>query len=151
MPIPRFLKEMHSTFILHAVASHFSNGLIPVAVLFMVLSLTTANPYFEHTVLHLLIVSFCIIPVSFISGIRDWQIKFHGRRAPIFQRKIMLSIMLLLLGGFALALRLSHPDVLSGQGTALYLYVGSLFLMLPIVILLGHLGGKLIFPSRKME
>lgn len=149
MSIRSFLKEMNDTFILHAVASHFINGLVPIAVLYLLLSLVTADPFFEHTVLHVSMVSLCTIPVSFISGIRDWRHNFRGARAPIFHTKIKLSIVLMLLTVFTITVRLSHPDALAGQGIVPCLYIGSLISMLPVVILLGHFGGKLASQTRR--
>jgi len=41
-------KEMKKTFMLHAIAAHFSNGLIPVAVLYKLQKLIVENAiYYE--------------------------------------------------------------------------------------------------------
>jgi len=143
-----FLKKIFKTFIFHAVASHFINGLVPVAVFFMMLTLITANPYFEHTVIHLICISAMTIPFSFLSGIRDWRTKFHGGRAPIFYRKIKLSIILAVLCSAVISIRLAVPDPLAAGGVMGLLYGGCIILALPIVALLGHLGGKLAYAAR---
>ncbi len=65
MPKPSLWKDMKKTFMLHAIAAHFSNGLIPVAVLYLLLTLPTGNTFFEHTAQHLLWITFLAIPVSF--------------------------------------------------------------------------------------
>jgi hypothetical protein len=141
--MPDFLKDMYRTFIFHAVASHFINGLLPVAVLFLLLGLATDNTYFEHTVVHLVAVALCTIPVSFLSGIRDWRIKFKRGKAPIFYRKIALSATLLILCLTAVGIRLGRPDLAATRGAVAWLYRGCLIGMVPIVILLGHFGAKL--------
>lgn len=145
MPIPRLCREICKTFVLHAVAAHFNNGLLPSALLFLILTLVTGDPYFEHTVLHLLIIALCVSPVSFFSGLRDWRTKFHGGRAPIFYRKMWLSGILFLLVGSAAALRLTHPALLLEGGLCKWLYLGCLLGTLPVVVLLGHYGSKLAF------
>jgi len=147
--MPDFLKETYRSFILHAVASHFINGLVPVAVLYLALTLATGNAYFEHTVVHLVVVTFCMIPVSFLSGIRDWRIKFKSSKAPVFYRKIALSVTLLILCIVTVAIRLGRPDLAAGTGAVAWLYRGCLFIMLPVVVLLGHFGGKLAFLVRQ--
>ena len=48
MPGQGFFKEMKKTFLFHAIAAHFSNGLIPVAVLYLILTLSTANNYLAY-------------------------------------------------------------------------------------------------------
>lgn len=151
MPVISFLKDMYKTFVLHAVTAHFSNGLIPVAFLFLALAVVTLNPFYEHTVLHLMIVVCLAVPISFLSGIRDWQNKFRGARAPIFIRKIVLSILLFVFCVMIVALRVSHPDILAGAGGLKWTYVGLLLLTQPIVIMLGHYGGKLVFQPKRPE
>lgn len=143
------LRKMLSTFIFHAVVSHFINGLIPVAVFFMLLTLITADPYFEHTVIHLTCISAIAIPVSFFSGIRDWRIKFHGGRAPIFYRKIKLSIILAVLCITVISIRLTVPDPLAAGGGIGLLYGSCILMTLPVVVLLGHFGGKLAYAARR--
>ena len=142
-------REILNTFIFHAVASHFVNGLVPVAALFMLLTLVTADSYFEHTVFHLICVASMTVPVSLLSGIRDWRVKFHGRRAPIFYRKIKLSISLAILCAAAIAIRIVWHDPIAAGGWIAWLYVGCIFLTLPVVVLLGHLGGKLAYMARQ--
>lgn len=143
--MPHFFRDVCNTFVLHAVAAHFNNGLLPSALLFLLLALASGDPYFEHTVLHLLILALCMVPVSFLSGVRDWRTKFRGGRAPIFYRKIWLTGLLFLLLGSAVGIRLAHPGVLFPGGVFKWLYLGCLIGTLPVVFLLGHYGGKLAF------
>jgi len=137
------------TFIFHAVASHFVNGLVPVAFSFMLLTFITSNPYFDHTVFHLICVAAIAAPVTLISGIRDWRVKFHGGRAPIFYRKIKLSISLIIFCGVAISFRIVWHDPIAVGGWIAGLYVGCISMTLPVVIILGHLGGKLAFMAHQ--
>ena len=138
-----------NTFIFHAVASHFVNGLVPVAVLFMLLTLVTADSYLEHTVFHLICVASIAAPVSLLSGIRDWRAKFHGGHAPIFYHKIKLSISLTILCAAVIAIRVVCHDPIAAGGRIAWLYIGCISLTLPVVVLLGHLGGKLAYMARQ--
>ncbi len=149
MPGSGLFKEMKKTFLFHAIAAHFSNGLIPVAVLYLILTLATANSYFEHTVEHLILIVVLAIPVSFFSGIHDWKTKYRAAKAPVFIKKIRLSCLLFALCASAVAIRLSSPDVMSQQGIDHWLYLVTLFSMLPVVTLLGHYGGKLSAQSKQ--
>ena len=144
-----FLEEMKKTFLFHAIAAHFSNGLIPVAVLYLLLTLSTGSTYFEHTVEHLIVIVLMAIPCSFFSGIHDWKTKYRAAKAPIFIKKIRLSCVLFLLCVSAVSIRLAIPDVMSHQRIEHWLYLAILFSMLPVVTLLGHYGGKLSSQSRQ--
>jgi hypothetical protein len=143
------LTEMKKTFLFHAIAAHFSNGLIPVAVLYLLLTLSTGDTYFEHTVEHLIVIVLMAVPVSFFSGIHDWKTKYRSAKAPVFVKKIRLSGLLFLLTASAVSIRLIIPDVMSRSGLEHWLYIALLFFMLPVVTLLGHYGGKLSSQSRK--
>lgn len=144
-----FTRKILDTFIFHAVASHFINGLVPVAILFMFLTVITADPYYEHTIIHLICIAFLAIPFSVFSGIRDWRKKFHRCRAPIFYRKIRLAIILALLCAAVIAIRLVWSNPFAAGGGVAWLYGGCIFLTLPVVVLLGHLGGKLAYMVRQ--
>jgi len=149
MPLQGLFKEMKKSFLFHAIAAHFSNGLIPVAVLYLILTLATANSYFEHTVEHLILIVILAIPVSFFSGIHDWKTKYRGAKAPLFIKKIRLSYLLFALCASAVAIRLTAPDVMNQQGIEHWLYLATLFSMLPVVTLLGYYGGKLSAQSKQ--
>ena len=147
----KFIDDFLKTFVLHAVAAHFNNGLIPSALLFLVLAIFWSDPFFERTVLHLIVLAISMVPVSFFSGVRDWRTKFHGGRAPIFYRKMWLTVLLFLLLGSALLIRLTHPGVPFLKGVFSWLYLGCLGGTLPVVILLGHYGGKLAYRWKQMD
>ncbi|MEI8033474.1 MAG: hypothetical protein WCH05_09030 [Chlorobiaceae bacterium] len=139
----RFFQEMKKSFLLHAVAAHFSNGLIPVAVLYLSLFLLSGDLSMGSTVLHLLFIVILFIPVSFFSGIREWKIKYKGAPTPVFRKKIRLSLLLFMLSVASVTLGLSVPDILIQQGPLHWIDLFVLFMMLPVVVLLGHYGGKL--------
>jgi rubredoxin/uncharacterized membrane protein len=145
------LHDMIETFVLHPVAAHFPNGLIPTAALFLLLALLTGNVFTEHVVIYLLGVVLAVIPVSLVSGIRDWRIRLHGERALIFYKKIGLAGILLLLVLAAVWLRYAHPELLIEGGVGKWLYVGFVLSMLPVVTLLGHYGAKLAYQWKKKE
>ncbi|NTU97363.1 MAG: hypothetical protein HGA62_06085 [Chlorobiaceae bacterium] len=149
MARPSLWQDMKKTLLFHAIAAHFSNGLIPVAVLYLMLAIPTGNSYFEHTVAHLMVITLIAIPASFFTGVHDWKTKYKGARAPIFMKKLKLSGILFTLCILAVTIRLSTPDVMSADGALHWLYLLLVFSMLPVVTLLGHYGGKLSAQSRQ--
>lgn len=143
------LADFRKSFLPHAVSAHFSNGLIPVAVFFLILFLPSGDPFFERTVEHLLLVSTVFIPVSFVTGVIDWKKIYNGAKAPIFVKKIRLSILLFAVGVVASLIRLFNPDVLHAGGFLSIAYAAMLFLMLAMVTMLGFYGGKLSAAQRQ--
>jgi rubredoxin len=139
------LRDMADTFVLHAVAAHFPNGLLPTAAAFLILFLVTGQPQLESAAFSLVVVTVLVAPVSIASGIFDWRTKFAGIPAKIFYKKICLAVTLLLCGVSALWLRWGDPRLLARAGGGGALYLGLFATMLVCVVLLGHYGGKLVF------
>lgn len=127
---------------LHPILVHFPNGLMPTVWLFLGLYLLTGRTSFEEGAFWLVVVVFATTPLALATGIYNWKKCYAGQHAPIFTQKIILTVALLLLGGVALLLRTSLPGVWSQP-----IYYLCLAGMLVCVILLGYLGGKLIFSN----
>ena len=146
-----FAQEMWETFVLHAVAAHFPNGLLPAAALFFGLFLIKGVESFESTAFHLVALSVLITPVVFISGIRDWQAKYGGVPGGVFYKKIMLALIMLILGIAAVMLR-STSGSWDGMGSwGQIVYLSLLAGMLGCVTMLGHYGGQLVFKKHEQQ
>jgi acyl-lipid omega-6 desaturase (Delta-12 desaturase) len=141
--LPAFLIDIWNVFLLHGVVAHVNNGLVPAAAFLLVVALISGDAYVDRTVLHLLLIALGMIPVSFVSGVRDWKRKFRGGRAPVFYRKMWLTGLLFLLMGSAVIIRLSYPGLLESHGPAAWIYAGCVFASASVVVMLGHYGAKL--------
>lgn len=137
------LREMIEVFRLHPVMAHFPNGLVPTAVLLVLLYLTFRWPGLEAGAFWLLAVVVAAAPVTAGSGIYEWRKQFGGQRAPIFLRKIGLALTLLFFGALALSLRHGQPELLTTPGWQRWAYMALLAGMLCCVTLLGHYGAML--------
>ena len=144
-PRPTFFKDIYETLVIHAVAAHFPNALVPTASLLIVLAAFSFGPHFEPAAFYLLLFVLFMVPVSLVSGLYDWRKKYSGAKSSIFYKKIALALILFCLALAAVRLRLSHPDLMEHFGLLKLTYLGLVVLMVPIVGLLGHYGGKLVF------
>lgn len=145
------LQDMAATFVLHPVAAHFPNGLIPTAALFLLLALGLDSTHLEHSTFYLLVVAMFVIPVSMASGIHDWQKRFHGERASIFYKKIGLASTLFILVLTAVGIRYQRSSLFAEAGTGKWVYLGLVLAMSPIVALLGHYGAMLAYHWKAKE
>jgi uncharacterized membrane protein len=146
-----FLKDIYNSLVFHAAAAHFPNGMVPAIQIFLILAVFTGDRCCEHAVFYLLLFALGVIPVSFASGFRDWRKKYRGVRVPIFYKKMVLAGVLFILGTTAAIIRFTHPDILTRAGTMTRIYQLCLFAMLPMVVLLGHFGGKLAYQWKKVK
>jgi uncharacterized membrane protein len=141
-------RDLADSFLVHAVAAHFPNGLLPSAVLFLILDYLLGDSRFETAAFFLLVLSLAAIPVSLASGIYDWKKRYGGVRARIFYKKIFLAVALFVLSAAAAGLRYSFPE----SSCALKkVYSALMGLSLTVAVLLGHYGGKLAFQWRNRK
>jgi len=146
-PKVNLIQDMMETFEPHAVAAHFPNALLPTLALFVAIAVVSGLGSFETAAFYLLFVVLFAAPVTFVTGIYDWQTKYGGQKTVIFKKKLMLGATLIVLSILTGALRFQVPDIMQSGGALMYLYFALIIAMLGCVTLLGHYGGKLVFSS----
>lgn len=143
------LRRMRETFAPHAVSAHFPTALIPTCSLFLLLAVVCSYPPLEFAAFALLMVVLIGILLTMLTGFLLWRKNYQKVRSVIFNRKIRLAWVLLLVAVVILSWRLISPDLVAEGGAALVLYLLLNLLMLVCVTLLGHYGGMLVAEKRK--
>jgi len=130
---------------LHPISVHIPNGVIPVAVIFVLLAflLGTGNvglAAFYNTVFVAL-----AMPVVLFTGFVEWTQRYGGTYTNLFITKLAcggvvfaMSIILSIWGFF-------DQSVTQPNGEICWLYLIFYFIMLGAAGIAGHLGGKLVF------
>ena len=139
------LQDMLKTFQPHAVAAHFPNALLPTALLFCTVALVFVPLSLSAAAWYLLLILLLAVPTALVTGIYEWKIRFAGKPATIFKRKIQLASLLMVLLLITVGLRFSLGDPLAHKGLWKWGFLGLLCAMFGCVGLLGHYGGKLVF------
>ena len=130
----------------HPIFVHFPQGLFPAGFAVFLLYLLTGARDFE--VASFLMVAFGALaaPVTTITGLLDWKIRYKGYMTSVFKIKIVGAFVLIGLSISAVLLRYLVPGVaalpLSGPGWA---YAALLGACVGTCVVLGHYGGKLVF------
>lgn len=130
---------------LHAIAVHFTNGLYPVAVFFLIIYKIFGYEPFSSTYFHLLLTASLSVPISFLSGFIEWKKKYKGARVKIFIRKYTCGLILMGMGLFCSVWTIISPEIITGSGILPSVFVFLNFVILSLVTYLGYLGGKLVF------
>lgn len=130
---------------LHSISVHFTNGLYPVSVLFLIIFKIYQHESFSSTYFYLLVLASISAPISFLTGIIEWKQKYKGARVRIFKRKYTYGIVLMGVGNSCTAWSCISPEIITGSGTLHFVFILLNFAIIPIVAYLGHLGGKLVF------
>ena len=124
---------------------HFTSALYPVALFFLFLSFFYRAPLSLFAYHHLLILATFSAPVSFLTGIAEWKQKYRGARVRIFTRKIKAGAALVALGVLCTFWYSLQPEIMQDAGAARTVFLCLNSAVVPLVVYLGTLGGKLVY------
>jgi len=146
--LPVFLQDFIRTFPMsrrhpHPMVVHFPIALLMAASLFILLHLIFRNPSLETTGFYLFILGTISSPFAMATGLLTWWINYRLKLNHFVERKIQLSILLLIFEVILISWRTSQPGVSNP------IYFIMMILLTPIVALLGYYGGQLTFPTEK--
>ncbi len=129
----------------HALSVHFPTALYPVAIIFLFLALIFDRDAFRNTYFYLMIIAVFFTPISHFTGIIEWKNKYRGARTHIFINKIRFSLILSVVGGLCTTWYWFCPGILNYTGLYNIIFIILNISTIPLIIYLGHLGGKLIY------
>jgi len=140
--IPDLVVKNH----LHPITVHFPNGVIPVSVLF--LSLAVVFGFLDTTLLSRaaclnLIVVLLSMPVVLFTGWSEWRQKYSSAMTSPFFIKMACGLAVPVLALVIITWVIFVPDIATSGGRWIFLLLN--FVLLGIVGLAGHIGGKLVF------
>lgn len=130
---------------IHPISVHVPNGIIPAAVVFIVLAYAFNCFTLSQAALYNLVFVALALPMVLFSGYNEWQKKYGGNLSGLFIIKILCAV-LVTVTVIALSIWLYvDPEVatLSSPHKWIFLFVN--FIMLGAATVAGFIGGKLVF------
>ena len=136
---------------LHPISVHTPNGIIPVAVIFLLLGVLFQSSGLETAAYLNMIVAFLSMPLVILTGYAAWQKKYAGAKTPLFIIKISASclVTVILLG--LIVWKSLQPDILTTASSGRWLFLLWALILFAAVGLAGHLGGKLVFGKKNKK
>ncbi|MBU1568488.1 MAG: rubredoxin-type Fe(Cys)4 protein [Proteobacteria bacterium] len=134
---------------LHPITVHFPNGIIPAVVAFLAIAGYFNIVGLELAAYYNLIFVLLMLPVVMLTGFIEWQKRYKGVKSMIFITKIFCSVVVLAATNILVFWRLIDPAVLALGSPSRLIYLGVAAGLLVAVGIAGHLGGKLVFGTRK--
>lgn len=128
----------------HHIASHFTNGLLPVGTLLLTLYYFTGNANFEISAFYCFVFVLISAPPVFFSGFTDWKKRFMGKPTRIFRHKRIFGTLLMITSVVIVVWRTADPSVAYPETDLRYIYIALVYTNLALVSYLGLLGGKFI-------
>ena len=145
-PKPSGINALILNLHLHPITVHTPNGVIPLAIVFLVLALVLGFSDLEKAAFYSLVFVLLTMPAVIYTGYVEWQNRYRGAKTKIFGVKIGASIVVLVTLIAMVVWRLIDPEVAMSAGRWTYLGIG--LVSVAAAGLAGHMGGKLVFGSR---
>ncbi len=129
----------------HSMLIHFTNGLYPIAIFFMLLYFVSGKDSFRQTYFYIITLATISVPFSYLTGILQWRKKFQGMMIQIFYIKLRYGMLVFLLGACATIWNYFSPDILAEGSILTVVFVLINLAIIPPLIYLGHLGGIIVY------
>lgn len=141
--IAKLIVRLH----LHPISVHTPNGVIPIALVFLVLAMVFGYEPLEKASFFNLVVVFLAMPAVLFTGFIAWQKKYRGALTSIFKIKLAAAAVVAVLTSLLVFWRIIDPNIAFAGGTGSWIYLGISGINLAAVGIAGHMGGKLVFHS----
>jgi len=133
---------------LHSIHTHFPNGVLPVLVVFLGLSIYFNIVSLETAAFYNSIAVLVALPVVILTGYIEWQKRYKGIKTMVFITKIICALVVLASVNILVFWRVIDPAVASEGSVSQMLYFAVAAVALGAAGIAGHLGGNLAFASR---
>lgn len=127
----------------HPITVHFPQALLSLAPLFLVLFYLTGNAHFERTCYYLGVTGLLAGVPAILTGFLHWVFKYGRSTKSLYLFKITVSLLLFVYTAVVMyfhtargVLPADPPDLLM-----LVLYL----IIIPLAVVTGHTGGKIVF------
>ncbi|MBU0986379.1 MAG: rubredoxin [Proteobacteria bacterium] len=129
----------------HPVSVHIPNGVAPVAVIFLCLSIFFQLENFATASFYnMFFVALCM-PLVLFSGYIDWKKRFGGNLTGLFIAKMICGALVSILSVILVVWRIIDPGVSLGAAPHRWMFLLGHLILLGAAITAGFLGGKLVF------
>jgi predicted heme/steroid binding protein/uncharacterized membrane protein len=151
-PLPRFLQKAFDRYPLlrrqpHPMTVHFPIAFLMATPLFLILYALTRNDSFETTSFYMLCLGVLGSAAAIATGFFAWWVNYGAVFTTYVKYKILLSMVLWVVLGIGVIWRFLDPVTIIQSGSLWWLYAILIFSLVPLVTLLGHIGGKMVFPK----
>lgn len=132
---------------LHPISVHIPNGVLPLSVFFMFISVFLRLENFGLAAFYNMIFVVLAMPVVLFSGYIDWKKRFGGNLTKLFITKMICGSIVTILSLITVAWRIFDPNILSAASFGRWFFLFIHLVMLGAAGVAGYCGGKLVFDS----
>lgn len=133
---------------LHPIAVHTPNGILPMALVFLLIAVFFGLTHFATAAVYSLIFVLLNMPVVIFTGYEVWQKRYKGVMTTTFKIKITASALTVTLLCILSIWYAVQPEILTTPSSGRWVYLMLTGMVVGAVGAAGHVGGKLVFGSR---
>ena len=141
--ISALLTRLHG----HPISVHIPNGVLPLCLLFMVLSIGFESKSLGAAAFWNLAFVAAFMPVVLFTGYNDWQQRFGGNMTPVFLTKIICGTIVLVSAPILAIWWTVDPELLETVSSARLWFGVVCLITVTAAVVAGYMGGKLVFPG----
>ena len=127
----------------HPVLVHTPNGILPCAVILLLLAWIFDYALLSRVAFVNLIFVILSLPFVILTGIIEWKKKYNGAMTLIFKLKILAATVTSVSCAISFVWFLVDPGILSSSKAWVFIFIN--IIMLIAAGIAGHIGGKLVF------
>jgi hypothetical protein len=144
----KIMTELMVKYHAHPITVHIPNGVLPVAVLFLLLSMMFQAPGLEVAAFYNLIFVVLVMPKVLFTGYNDWKHRLSGTMSNLIITKMVCGGIVFGLGLILVIWRWTDPAVAADYSPSRMTYLILHLIMLSAAVVAGYFGGKLVrFPG----
>lgn len=129
----------------HPISAHIPNGVLPVSVLFVLLSVFLSIQNLAMASFYNMIFVLLSMPLVVFTGYLTWQRKYGGNMTSYFITKIISAIIVTVSAAIVVIWWIVNPEVTLSGSSHRWLFVLLHLIMLAAAGVAGFVGGKLVF------
>lgn len=133
---------------IHPISVHIPNGLLPVSVIFIVLSQVFDFDPLARAAFYNMRVVLIAMPIVLFSGYIEWQNRYKGKLSYRFVIKMICGSVVLLSSLILVTWQILYPSVMEEPSMTRWGFLLLCFLMLAAAFIAGYHGGKLVFKGK---
>jgi predicted heme/steroid binding protein/uncharacterized membrane protein len=138
-----YLSDWH----VHSVFSHFSVSSFVLSPIFLLVYLFNLElKLFEDLSFYMLVIGVVSLPFSIVTGLLDWWIKYSLDMTKYLKEKLTFGVLLIVMAVICFFWRISEVNLVLQREPYYLVYVGINLSLLFYAVMLGWIGGKLVFP-----
>ncbi|NLZ16944.1 MAG: rubredoxin-type Fe(Cys)4 protein [Desulfobulbaceae bacterium] len=134
---------------LHPITVHMPNGIIPMAVFFIVMLVLFGSPTLGKAALYSYTFVLLSMPIVLFTGYTMWKTRYRGALTSVFKIKIAASLVATVLLATLVLWGFGQPSLWQSNASGRGVFLFFSLIVLAAVGIAGHLGGKLVFSGRK--